>query len=99
MSGVRNAEAVSWSEMACDASMIGMRGAVERVLIDLAGVSRAGGDVPRARLALLALLREAELRANAIPQAAGDPPTQIAEPRPYGMAPRFPADPAPWGAS
>jgi hypothetical protein len=99
MSGAHNPEAAAWSEMAFDASMIGMRSAVERMLLDLAGVSRAGGDVHRSRMALFALLREAEQRANAIPYAAGDPPSSTIESRPSGLAPHFSADPALWGMS
>ncbi|MBW6397034.1 hypothetical protein KPL78_04200 [Roseomonas sp. HJA6] len=54
-------EAVAWAEMAFESSLIGVRAAVARALVDLRAVARAGGDVDRARCALLTALRGAEI--------------------------------------
>lgn len=93
----RDPEAAAWAGMGFDASLIGLRAAIERVLIDLDSVSRAGGDVRRCQATLAAIIADLQRRADAIPAQAGDPVTQIAEPTPHGLPGAPSSSPPGWG--
>lgn len=82
-----NLEAMAWSEAAFSASLIGVRSALERALLDLQGIAKTGGDVEGSRNALRSLLCEVELRAAAVPVTAGGPLPWRTEPRPVGLPP------------
>lgn len=91
-------EAAAWAEAGFDATMIGLRAAAERALLELRGVARTGGNVDAARGVLSALLRDVEQRARALACAPGAPMTHNAGAMPRGLAPPAIADaPAPWG--
>lgn len=83
-----------WAENAFSASLIGVRAAIEHVLIDLRAVSKNGGNVGQARADLASLMREAADRAAAVPDAPQD---FNPDPRPTGLAPLWAGDAMPWG--
>jgi hypothetical protein len=80
-----DSEAAAWAGMAFDASAVGLRHAIAKVLIDLRAVSQAGGDVRHRRAVLADLVADLQRRAAAIPDDASDPPTGFTDPTPHGM--------------
>lgn len=80
MNRFNNSDALAWAGLALDAELMGLRGAIERVLVDLQAIVRAGGDAERHRVALSSMLRDADMRAAAImsPVNAGSVPPSCA---------------------
>lgn len=91
-----DSERAAWAEMGFDASAIGLRHAIEKVLIDLRAVSQAGGDVRQRQAALAALVADFQRRAGAIPELAGDPAHRLPGADPLRPA-RPPAPAGPGG--
>lgn len=78
--------AAAWAEMGFEASMIGVRAAVERALLDLRSIARNGGNVDGARRNLLALIHDLDVgSAGLLLGASPALPSFCHDPTPRGM--------------